>query len=234
MKNLISTINISKINVISARLSIAASSVAIISLLMLHVTSPELDPSWHMISEYAYGAFGWLLTLFFLSWGLSSWSAATALFPLMKNGTSKVGIVLLVISGLGEIMGALFDIRHNLHGAAFGLGVPTLPIAALMLSIYFVRTYKIDRTRLLITAHSTWISLVLMAVTMGIFISGLRSTGAFHPEAKTMLTSLPEGVIALIGYANRLLVITYLIWLIVGSNAAIKAYRDTVRSQSTN
>ncbi len=39
--------------------------------------------------------------------------------------------------------------------------------------------------------------------------------GAFHPETKEMLASLPEGVPAVVGYANRLLVVAYLVWLLV-------------------
>ncbi len=214
-----------KLPVITAKVAIAASIIAITALLLLHVLSPELDPSWHMISEYAYGNFGYVLTLFFLCWGIASWSTAMTLLPLMRNIWSRIGIFFLIISGLGEIMGALFDIRHNLHGAAFGLGVPTLPVAALMISIYFVRTYGIDKIKLLISANLTWISIVLMAGSMILFISALKSVGAFHPEAGA-LTSLPAGITSLVGYANRLLVLSYIAWLIVIGSAAIKVHHQ--------
>lgn len=208
-----------------AKVAITTSVIAIAILLMLHVLSPELDPSWHMISEYAYGKFGYVLALFFLCWGISSWSTAIALFPLMKNIWSRIGIFLLIISGLGAVMGALFDIRHSLHGAAFGLGVPTLPIAALMISIYLARTYNIDRIKLLVSANLTWISIILMAGSLMLFVAALKSVGAFHPEAG-VLTSLPAGVSSGVGYANRLLVLVYIAWLIVVSSAAIKIYSE--------
>lgn len=214
-----------KINILIAKVAIATSVIAIAILLMLHVLSPELDPSWHMISEYAYGKFGYVLALFFLCWGISSWSTAIALFPLMKNIWSRIGIFLLIISGLGAVMGALFDIRHSLHGAAFGLGVPTLPIAALMISIYLARTYNIDRIKLLVSANLTWISIILMAGSLMLFVAALKSVGAFHPEAG-VLTSLPAGVSSGVGYANRLLVLVYIAWLIVVSSAAIKIYSE--------
>lgn len=214
-----------EIHVIIAKIGITTSVIAIAALFMLLILSPEFDPSWHMISEYAYGKFGSILTLFFVCWGISSWCVAIALLPLMKNIWSKIGIFFLVISGSGEIMGALFDIRHSLHGVAFGLGVPTLPIAALIISIYFVRTYKIDKVRLLISANLTWISVALMAGSMMLFVAALKSVGAFHPEAG-VLTSLPAGVSSFVGYANRLLVLAYLAWLLIVSSAAIKAYHQ--------
>ncbi len=213
-----------KINIPMAKIAITLSAIAIIALFALHMLSPELDSSWHMISEYAYGKFGYVLALFFVCWGISSWSTAIALLPLMKNIWSRIGIVLLIISGLGEVMGALFDIKHSLHGAAFGLGVPTLPIAALMISYYLIRTYKIDKIKLLISANLTWISVILMASSMVLFISALKSVGAFHPEAGP-LTSLPAGVMPIVGYTNRLLVLVYIAWLIVVSSAALKVYR---------
>lgn len=36
----------------------------------LHVLSPEFDPSWRMVSEYAYGRHGAVLSLMFLAWGI--------------------------------------------------------------------------------------------------------------------------------------------------------------------
>jgi len=39
----------------------------------LHVLSPEFDPSWRIVSEYALGNFGWVLSLMFVSWAVSWW-----------------------------------------------------------------------------------------------------------------------------------------------------------------
>ncbi|MGA9121177.1 MAG: DUF998 domain-containing protein [Bacteroidota bacterium] len=216
----------------AARLSIVASVIAVISMLALHVTSPEFDPSWHMVSEYTFGSFGWLLTLFFLCWGIGSWLAAAALVPLLKKAWSRVGIVLLIVAGLGAVMGGLFDARHNLHGAAFALGVPTLPMAALILSYSLARTYGTNRKVLLVAAHATWISLVFQAVTLALFISALKSAGAFHPDAREPLIALPAGVFTVVGYANRLLVGAYIAWSMVVSRAVIKVQNNRARALS--
>ncbi len=195
---------------------------ALAALVVLHLVSPELDPSWHMISEYAYGKAGLVLTLLFLCWAASCGCALASLVPLLKAGWAKVALVLLGISGVGALMGALFDVRHDLHGTAFALGVPTLPIAALIVSTRLSRSAPAARTSLLVSAHATWISLVLQAGTMALFVSALVRAGAFHPETRQMLTSLPEGVPAIVGYANRLLVVAYLAWLFVVGGTATR------------
>ena len=186
-----------------------------LALLLLHALSPELDPSWHMISEYALGRAGPVLTLLFLCWAASCWCAVLSLGPLLKGAWARVAQALLGISGAGALMGALFDIRHELHGAAFALGVPTLPVAALIIGVKLSRRAPEARGRLLAAASATWIGVALQAVTMALFISGLVRAGAFHPETRQLLTSLPPGVPAVVGYANRFLVIAYMTWLLV-------------------
>jgi Protein of unknown function (DUF998) len=196
----------------AAQLTAAA---ALFALALLHVLNPELDPSWHMISEYALGRVGPAFPPPFVCWAASCWCAVVALLPMLKGAWAKVALVLLALSGAGALMGALFDIRHELHGAAFALGVPTLPIAALIISAKLSRRAPAARVPLLLSAHATWISLVLQAVTMALFISGLVRAGAFHPETKQLLTHLPPGVPAVVGYANRILVVAYMAWLLV-------------------
>jgi hypothetical protein len=58
----------------AARLAIAAAAAALLLLASLHVLSPEFDPSWRMVSEYANGHYGWVLSLMFAAWGVSSWA----------------------------------------------------------------------------------------------------------------------------------------------------------------
>ncbi len=52
-------------------IAIAAAAGALILLALLHVVSPEFDPSWRMISEYANGRNGSILSLMFACWGRS-------------------------------------------------------------------------------------------------------------------------------------------------------------------
>jgi hypothetical protein len=49
-------------------LAIALTVIALLLLASLQVLSPEFAPSWRMISEYALGRYGWMLSLMFFPW----------------------------------------------------------------------------------------------------------------------------------------------------------------------
>lgn len=200
-----------------ALLILVAAIVALLALLALHVVSPEFKPSWRMISEYALGTHKWLITLFFFAWALSSVCLS---FLCFQSGTSAwlhLGAVFLFVSGLGAFMGGLFDVRHKLHGLSFTLGVPTLIVAALLISypLSALEGWNQYRSLLLGSAHLTWISCVLMAIAMGAMMSGFRKAGIpMGPDVQAP-SEVPPGVIALAGYANRLLVLCYVGWNMV-------------------
>lgn len=211
-----------------AALSVGLVLSSALCLALLHVLSPELDPSWHLVSEYAYGAHGPLLRAFFLCWGFGGVSVAVALFPLAKRWWHWLGAGFVLLSGIGAIGGGLFDVRHPLHGLAFGLGVPTLPVGALLLTGLLALQKPSARRIVQLSAHATWLSIVAMGVTMALFISSLKAAGAFHPESGQVLSELPAGVSSLSGYANRLLVLTYLGWLAIA--AAMVRSRGAARA----
>jgi Protein of unknown function (DUF998) len=193
------------------QLTLVLSGLALLSLLALHFVSPEYKTSWRMISEYALGKYKWLITSFFIFWGLSSITLGIALWPLADNTWAAIGVVVLFISAVGEIMGGLFDIKHKLHGASFMLGVPAVPIAAMFIG------YNLSGANSLvfIASQATWISLVLMGVAMMVMMSGFKKSGIPMGPDATPPEKVPDGVIALAGYANRLLVICYVGWLMV-------------------
>ena len=97
---------------------------ALLLLASLHVLSPEFDPSFRMVSEYALGHYGWVLSLMFLAWGMSSWALAVAIWSQVKTRAGKVGLWFLVIAGIGEAMASVFDITHDIgHSIAGVLGL---------------------------------------------------------------------------------------------------------------
>ena len=187
-----------------AILTITSGIISLLCLLALHFVSPEFKPAWRMISEYALGKHKWLITSFFLLWGLSS--------------------ICLFISGIGEIMGGLFDVTHKHHGLAFLLGVPALPVAALILGYNVIKLEGwTDHASLIIySSHATWISLIIMAAAMGVMFSGLKKAGIPMSKDAPPLEKMPENVIAVSGYANRLLVLCYILWLIVIAYISLK------------
>ena len=211
-----------------AKLAIASALISLLSMLVLHFVSPEFDPGWRMISEYALGNHKWLITTFFIFWAASSFFIILLLWDMMSTRWAKLGLVFICISFIGQIMGGIFDIKTKLHGFAFLLGVPSVPIAALLISYHLVRkdNWKKYKSKILFSAHSTWVSLVLMAITMVLMISGFQKAGiAMGPDAEPPKT-LPDGVIGLNGYANRILVICYIYWLITIARTYLKIQKD--------
>lgn len=227
MDNVISSIGTSNISVPAARLSIVASVAALIFLGSLHILSPEFDPSWRMVSEYALGQYSVILSIMFISWAIGTWALAFAIRNQITTRWGKIGLGFLVASGVGEFSAAFFDITHPLHGLTAMIGVPSLPIAAMIISVHLSRTqpWGYARKKLLLVANLTWIALVLFAITMIILmITYSQAGGDLSGEP---VSTLPDGVLAINGWANRLWIITYCVWTITTA-------LESIRIQSTN
>jgi hypothetical protein len=157
----------------------------------------------------------------FASWALSSWALAVTVWSQVKGIWGKIGLDLLVASGVGEAMASVFDINHPLHGLAGMLGVPTLPIAAMLVSVRLGRTpaWSAAKDLLLWTANFTWVSLVLLVAALTVLTRG-------HNRAEHKIT---RPSIALVGWANRLLVVVYCVWAITVAWQALQLRRQTSR-----
>src|SRR5579864_6382537 len=98
------TIDPSRTSRPAAQLAIVAAIAALLSLASLHVLSPEYDPSWRMVSEYANGHYGWVLSVMFLTWGASTLALVVALRLEARTTSIKIGLVVLTLAGIGEAM----------------------------------------------------------------------------------------------------------------------------------
>jgi hypothetical membrane protein len=89
------------------------------------------------------------------------------------------GVILVFISGVGAVMGGLFDVKHKLHSLSFMLGVPTLPIGALLISYHLIKKESWDEHQsiIVLSAHAVWISMVLMGISMVLIFSGFKKSG---------------------------------------------------------
>lgn len=214
---------VTKISLSVERLATAASAAVLLLLASLHVLSPEFDPSWRMVSEYANGSYGWLLSLMFIAWAISSWSLAFAIRSQIRTTAGRIGLIFLILAGVGEAMGAIFDINHPLHGMAAMIGIPGLPVAAMLISVSLGRTqeWSTAKKTLLWAANLTWVSLVLLAMAFAILVVTYTQAGG-DMTAGAAPTVLPPGVIALVGWANRLLIIVYCAWVITVARQAVK------------
>jgi len=173
----------------AARLAIGAAAAVLILLASLHALSPEFDPSWRVVSEYANGRYGWVLSLMFVSWAVSSWALTAAVRPRLDFTIGgKIALGLLIAAGIGQAMAAVFDINHPLHELAGMIGVLSLPIAAMLISARLMRNS-------LWSANLTWISLVLLVAAL---IGMTRRHSQIH----------------LVGWANRLMVMVDCVWVL--------------------
>lgn len=215
-------------NALLAQLVVITGGLSLLSLLALHVVSPEYQPSWRMISEYALGRHKWLITAFFLLWGASSLLLSLLLWKSVTTWWGHLGVALLFLSAIGEVMGGLFDVKHPWHGMAFGLGVPSLPVAALLIAYNLTgtRSWSSHSGAMLISSHATWISLILMAIAMAVMFAGFKRAGIPMEPNAAPPDRVPDGVIALGGYANRLLIVCYVGWLMVVARAFLATLRS--------
>lgn len=102
--------------------------------------SPEFDPGWRVVSEYAHGQFGWLLSLMFLFDAVSVWSLAYGLRSQIQTNAGRAGWMLLIVSGLGTAGAAIFTIDHPLHEPCALTSILGLTMAAMMISVSLGRT----------------------------------------------------------------------------------------------
>jgi hypothetical membrane protein len=194
--------------------SVISTITFMVLLLLLHFIKPELDPSWRMISEYAIGNLGWLMSLAFLAWAAAFIALCMALRSHIHNLIGKIGLVLLLISALGLVLAGLFTTdpvtqvsepttSGTLHsiGGTLGMG---MPFSALFLCISLVKNpaWKAKKRTIVTATVIAWTGFLLAMGMMGVLLSG--SKGVFSPETP-------------VGIPNRFEVLCYCIWLIVMS-----------------
>lgn len=227
-KEIPSSSDTSKISVPTAWLAVVLTTITLLLLVSLHILSPEFSPSWRMVSEYAYGHYGWVLSLMFLAWGVSTWALAGAIWSQVQTKAGKVGLWLLLVAGLGDAMASVFDITHDVgHSIAGVLGVGGFPIAALLLSVSLGRSqaWRGAKKPLLWIANLSWISVVLLVATLVLMtIQFAQANGGQLPQHAP--TSLPPGVLGLDGWADRLIVLSNCLWVFVTAWLAIKLRRQ--------
>jgi hypothetical protein len=195
----------------AARLSFAAAGTLLVAVVALHFLEPGFDPSWRMVSEYALGRYGWLLTLGFLAWAASYASLVVAVRPHIRTTGGMIGLIWLLVNALGATMGAIFPIdpitsspdagttSGILHGVGALLGIPTFPIAVTLISRSLLRNpaWASSRRSLVWMVGLVWLSIAVFVIAMATMFRG---------------TMGPE---VLIGWPNRLLILADSAWVMV-------------------
>jgi hypothetical membrane protein len=178
-------------------------------LALLHVVKPEMEPSWRFVSEYAVGRLGWLMTLGFLAWAASCLALSIAARPVMTNARGRAGTWILAIVGVALVLAGIFPqdpvtstpdqatTAGMMHAVASMIGIPGIPIAAMLISSGLPADGGNRGVRL--AAHATWISLALMVAYLAFAVP---RAGGFNPSVYA-------------GFMNRLVVLAYIAWQLV-------------------
>jgi hypothetical protein len=208
----------------AARLSFAGAATFALLLAALHFIKPELDPSWHFISEYAIGEYGWIMVLAFLSLALAYASLLVAIRSQLRTIAGRIGLALLLLSALGLTIAAIFTtdpitVSENavttegtLHNLGGTLGL-AMPFAAVLIGWRLARNpaWSSARRPLLWATGLALVAFVVSFVSLSVMVS--RSGGEFGPDV-------------LVGWPNRIEIVAYSVWLMVVARQAIR-----VRSQ---
>lgn len=203
----------------SACAAFVAAGISFALIALLHALEPQYDPSWRFVSEYAVGPFGWMMQLAFAAMAASFGALSVSLRGEVKSQLGKLGIAILFIAATGCAIAGIFPIdpispapvkpslSGSLHGLGSMLGIPALPIAAMLITYDLTQLpdWQSSRLRLRLLANSTWIALFAMFLLMAAWLSA--NHGQFGPEVP-------------LGWFNRIVIITYLAWAMLTAAAA--------------
>ncbi len=103
----------------------------------LHFLEPGYDPRFKFMSDYAWGTYGWLMTTTFFVLGLAVLTVAIGVRDVHQSSRSaRVGFGLLVIGAVFVCLAGIFR-GFPLHDIASAVAIPSLVLAAVMLSSSF-------------------------------------------------------------------------------------------------
>lgn len=202
-------------SVLAAQAAIGSAALAVIALASLHVLKSDLHPGLTMISRYALGSHGWLMAVCFAAFGVASGSLFVALLPHVSTLAGRIGLVFLLTAAIGLVMAACFPMdpvgtppatmSHSgrMHGVSFVVGVPSMVLAVLVLSIALGNQPAYASVPLMTLTAVVWLSLLTMIGIMLVVGPGKA------PD--------PNGPERFVGWPNRSLMVGYAAWLIVAA-----------------
>lgn len=183
-----------------------------LALVLLHLLRPDYSPVSHMISDYAVGRYGWVMTTWFI--GMSIGCLMLAL-GLKRSGPNTIpatlGSVLLGVASVGLLVSAAFptDLDNapttqtgNIHTISFLVNIASILIATVLTSLSF-------------GSHPRWRSYRATALTLAALV-----LAAFVIQFLTLHRGAPYGL------ANRLFVALLFLWLFATSIRLRSVTRD--------
>ena len=224
----------------SAAISTTAAHVAIgaivsyqVLLIVLIFLRPDLDPSWHTISEWAIGRYGWLMSGGFLLSALSYAAVFVVLRLQVRDAIGRIGLGIFLMCVIGALGVGIFTtdpmpIRPPLSTTGtlhviFGTSQLVLfPFAALLINLSLARK------------NETWArSRRVLFWTAGLPLFGF---GAFVLYSAIFVFPMGEqayGPGVNIGWPPRFAFFTYMLWVVALASQAIRCSRPG-RASSPN
>jgi len=218
----------------AARLSIAAVITYQVMLIALIFIRPDLDPSWHTISEWAIGRYGWMMRLAFLTSALSYGSLFVAIKSAVRGPWGKTGLGMLLICTIGTVGVGIFvtdpmpltpakglsttGVLHVLFGSS---ALVLLPFAALLVNSSLALKNPVwapARRALLWTAGVPLLAWIASVVHLVVVVLPLGDD-AYGPGVP-------------LGWPPRLVLLSYMVWLITLAAQAIRVRRRNPPSGS--
>jgi hypothetical membrane protein len=183
-----------------AEVAIACFGYFVVALLLLHVLRPDYTPIDHMISDYAVGRLGWVMTTAFvaLSAGCLTLGLGMALAG-PKALAGRAAVLLLWVATVGLLTSAIFptDLEAaatthtgDIHTASFLINVISIILCAALFAIAFHRSAEWRGYR--------WTGLALAIALLAAFIA----------QFLTLHRGAPYGL------TNRLFVAVMMVWFV--------------------
>jgi hypothetical membrane protein len=186
---------------------------------------PDLDPSWHSISEWAIGPHGWIMSGAFLVSSVSYVSLFVMLKTLLRKPMGRIGVGILLICAMGAAGAGIFttdsmpfhpppSTRGTLHILCGTCQLVLFPFAALLISLSLARANQVwvrARRPLLWAAWLPLFGFVCFAVYTSSFVVPM-GPHAYGPGVN-------------IGWPPRFAFFTYMLWIVIVGSQAIRFSR---------
>ena len=208
-------------NLIFVHASIGFAAGFLALLILLHFLKPEFDPSWRMISEYEIGRFGWMMRLAFFCWGVGVLALLIPLWSSLRSGAGTIGrgwLILIVIALWGAgifktnpITETVPNTVNTIHTLCGAIVILTFPVAATLLVTSLIQ-------------NSLWLQ-VLGPLVFGTLLVWL---GLISFLASSIISRMIDpsagrvGPKVYLGWPNRFLVVTYILWLFLVAGYAAR------------
>ena len=186
-----------------ATIAIVLYTYAVLALLLMHVLRSDYTIRTHMISDYAVGRYGWIMTSWFIAmscgcqmliWGLARSGLKTVLF--------KIGAGLLCVASIGLLVSALFptDLEEasstrtgDIHTISFLINIVSIIFSMIFLTMCF-------------RSHPRWRSYQRIATVLTLLV-----VITFFIQFFTLRRGAPYG------FTNRLFVVVLFVWFFMTS-----------------